>query len=352
MMRRVPTTTLGAVIAIAMLASLPASFVAAQNRTILPLPEPKFEGVVGNTYKESKAAWPKLPTPPAGAPNVVVILLDDVGFGQVSTFGGPVPTPRLDKLAAEGLRYTRFHTTAICGPSRAALITGRNHHNAGSGFLAEWATGFPSYNNMIPKSTATVAAILKGNGYATSWFGKNHNTPDWESSVAGPFDRWPTGMGFEYFYGFIGGETHQYYPVIFENTKPVEPKTSPEQGYHFMADMTDKAIEYMRYSKSVAPQKPLFLYFAPGAHMRRTMRPRNGARSSRVSSMPVGKRCARPPTPGSWSWASSRRAPSSPRARNGWRRGIRSRTIKRSSICASLRIMQATSLTPITKSAA
>ena len=169
------------------------------DRTVIPLAEPKFEGTIGETYKDSTAAWPKLPAPPAGAPNVVVIMLDDVGFGQTSTFGGPIPTPELDKLAMQGLRYTRFHTTAICGPSRAALITGRNHHNAGSGFLAEWATGFPSYNNMIPKTTASVAATLKGNGYATSWFGKNHNTPDWESSVAGPFDRWPTGMtAFQY----------------------------------------------------------------------------------------------------------------------------------------------------------
>ena len=235
------------------------------DRTIIPLPEPEFGGIIGKTYKESESEWPELPAPPAGAPNVVVILLDDVGFGQTSTFGGPVPTPVLDQLASQGLRYTRFHTTAICGPSRAALITGRNHHNAGSGFLAEWATGFPSYNNMIPKSTATIGATLKGNGYATSWFGKNHNTPDWESSVAGPFDRWPTGMGFEYFYGFIGGETNQYYPVIFENTKAVEPDKSPEEGYHFMADMTDKAINYMQYSKAVAPDKPLFMYFAPGA---------------------------------------------------------------------------------------
>lgn len=237
----------------------------AQDRTVIPLPEPPFEGKIGETYQDSEGAWPKLPAPPTGAPNVVVILLDDVGFGQTGTFGGPIPTPALDKLAAKGLRYTRFHTTAICGPSRAALITGRNHHNAGSGFLAEWATGFPSYNNMIPKSTASVAATLKGNGYATSWFGKNHKTPDWESSVAGPFDRWPTGMGFEYFYGFIGGETHQYYPVLFENTRAVEPKTSPEEGYHLMADMTDRAINYIKYSKSVAPQKPFFMYFAPGA---------------------------------------------------------------------------------------
>jgi len=171
----------------------------APDRSRLPLPESKFAGVIEKTYLTSKADWPKVPTPPDGAPNVVVILLDDVGFGQTSTFGGPVQTAGLDKLAARGLRYNRFHTTAICGPSRAALITGRNHHNCGVGFLAEWATGFPSYNNMIPRSTASIAAVLKGNGYATAWFGKNHNTPDWESSVAGPFDRWPTGMGFDYF---------------------------------------------------------------------------------------------------------------------------------------------------------
>lgn len=235
------------------------------DRSRLPLPEPPFQGVIGKTYLDSKEDWPKVPKPPENAPNVVVILLDDVGFGQVSTFGGPVPTPALDKLAARGLRYNRFHTTAICGPSRAALITGRNHHNCGVGFLSEWATGFPSYNNMIPRSTATIASVLKGNGYATSWFGKNHNTPDWESSVAGPFDRWPTGLGFDYFYGFIGGETHQYYPVLFENTVAVEPHKSPEEGYHFMEDMTDRAINWMRYSKAVAPQKPVFLYFAPGA---------------------------------------------------------------------------------------
>ncbi|WP_313333605.1 arylsulfatase [Sphingobium yanoikuyae] len=235
------------------------------DRSRLPLPEPAFTGKIGKTYKESEGAWPELPSPPKGAPNVLLILLDDVGFGQASTFGGPVPTQALDKLAAEGLRYTRFHTTAICGPSRAALITGRNHHNCGTGFLSEWATGFPSYNNMIPQSTATIGRILKENGYATSWFGKNHNTPDWESSVAGPFDRWPTGMGFDYFYGFISGETHQYYPVLFENTVAVEPDRSPEEGYHFMEDMTDRAINWIRYSKAVAPQKPFLCYFAPGA---------------------------------------------------------------------------------------
>jgi arylsulfatase len=150
----------------------------AWDRSKLPLAEPRFTGKIGTTYQDSTAAWPPVPAPPAGAPNVVIIVLDDVGFGQTSTFGGPVPTPNLDQLASEGLRYIRFHTTAICGPSRAALITGRNHHNVGTGFLSEWATGFPSYDNMITRSTATIGATLKYNGYNTSWIGKNHNTPD------------------------------------------------------------------------------------------------------------------------------------------------------------------------------
>jgi arylsulfatase len=239
----------------------------AQDRTgtVLPIPPAPFKGKIGETYKDSKEDWPQLPTPRKDAPNIVVVLLDDVGFGQSSTFGGLIPTPRLDELADQGIRYNRFHTTAICSPSRAALLTGRNHHDSGYGFLMEWATGYPSYNCMIPPSTATIAEILKQHGYSTSWFGKNHNTPDWETSVAGPFDRWPSGLGFDYFYGFHAGETHQYYPVIFENTTPVEPDKSPEEGYHFMTDMTDKAIKWMRYNKSVAPDKPFFMYFAPGA---------------------------------------------------------------------------------------
>ncbi|WP_407673595.1 arylsulfatase [Paludisphaera rhizosphaerae] len=229
------------------------------------MPLSPFEGKIGKTYKESEAVWQKPPAAPEGAPNVIVILLDDVGFGQISTFGGLVPTPNLDKLAARGLKYNRFHTTAICGPTRAALLTGRNHHECGNGFLMEWATGFPNYSTMIPRSTATIGEILRDNGYATWWFGKNHNTPDWETTVAGPFDRWPSGMGFDYFFGFNAGETHQYYPVLFENTTPVEPNKSPEAGYHFMTDMTDRAIARMKFSKSVAPGKPFFMYFAPGA---------------------------------------------------------------------------------------
>lgn len=258
-----------------LLASLLIGFPAAQasaqekqarpDRTHLPLQLSPFKGKIGKTYKESEADWQSPVAAPEGAPNIIVILLDDVGFGQTSTFGGLIPTPNLDKLASEGLKFNRFHTTAICGPTRAALLTGRNHHECGSGFLMEWATGFPSYSTMIPKNTATVGEILKDNGYATWWFGKNHNTPDWESTIAGPFDRWPTGMGFEYFYGFIAGETHQYYPIVFENTSPVEPDKTPDEGYHFMTDMTDRAIERLKFSKSVAPDKPYFMYFAPGA---------------------------------------------------------------------------------------
>ena len=231
----------------------------------LPYPDPAFTGKIGKTYQDSQAAWPKNPAPSKDAPNVILILLDDVGFGMTGTFGGSIPTPNLDKLAANGLRYNRFHTTAICGPSRAALLTGRNHHRSGNGFLSEWATGFPSYNTMIKKSTGTIAQVMKYNGINTSWFGKNHNTPDWETSPVGPFDRWPTSMGFDYFYGFNTGETHQYYPVIFENTVPVEPDKTPEQGYHFMTDMTDRAINWIQLQKTLQPEKPVFMYFAPGA---------------------------------------------------------------------------------------
>jgi len=235
------------------------------DRNKLPIPLSPFEGEIGRTYKESESDWQHPPAAPEDAPNVIVILLDDVGFGQTSTFGGLIPTPNFDELAAEGLKYNRFHTTAICGPTRAALLTGRNHHECGNGFLMEWATGFPNYSTMIPRETATVGRVLQDNGYATWWFGKNHNTPDWETTVAGPFDRWPTGLGFDYFYGFNAGETHQYYPVIFENTVAVEPDKTPDEGYHFMADMTDRAIAHMKFSKSVAPNKPFFMYFAPGA---------------------------------------------------------------------------------------
>ncbi|SNT03652.1 sulfatase-like hydrolase/transferase [Pseudomonas segetis] len=256
--------------AVAILLAAPVLSMAAEvaewpDRSVLPISLSPFKGKIGKDYTQTKDDWQQVPTAPEGAPNVLVVLLDDVGFGQTSTFGGLIPTPNLDKLASEGLKFNRFHTTAICGPSRAALLTGRNHHDTGNGFLMEWATGLPNYNTMIQRDTATIGEILKDNGYSTSWLGKNHNTPDWESSVAGPFDRWPTGLGFEYFFGFNAGETNQYYPTIFENTKAVNPDKSPEEGYHFMTDITDRAIARVRYSKSVAPNKPFFMYFAPGA---------------------------------------------------------------------------------------
>jgi arylsulfatase len=231
---------------------------------ILPRPEPKINARVGRTYRDSKQG--KIPGPPrapAGAPNIVVVLLDDVGFGATGTFGGPVPTPAFDRLAKEGLRYTAFHTTALCSPTRAALLTGRNHHAVGTGVVTEMATGFEGYTSIIPKSAATVAEVLRQNGYNTAAFGKWHNTPVWETSVAGPFDRWPTGQGFEYFYGFQGGETNQYTPALFENTSPVE--ISYPSGRTLNDDLADRAIAWLRSQKSVAPDKPFLVYWAPGA---------------------------------------------------------------------------------------
>jgi arylsulfatase A-like enzyme len=223
-----------------------------------------FKGTIVEDARDSKAAFPVTRSAPEGAPNVVLILLDDVGFGATSTFGGPVPTPALDKLAQSGLRYNQWHTTALCSPTRAALITGRNHHEAGFGVISEIATGFPGYDAIIPDTAATIGTILKENGYNTSWFGKNHNTPDYETSQAGPFVQWPTGMGFEYFYGFNGGDTNQWAPALIENTRPVEPPADVV-NYHFMTDMTDRSISWIRNQKSIAPKKPFFVYFAPGA---------------------------------------------------------------------------------------
>jgi arylsulfatase len=226
-------------------------------------PQEEFKGVVGRTYKDSKPYYPPPVKPPAGAPNVLLILLDDVGFGQASTFGGPIETPNLDKLAKKGLRYNQFHTCALCSPTRAALLTGRNHHSVGTGVIVEFATGFDGYNSVMPKSAATVAEILKQNGYNTSAYGKWHNTPEHETSVAGPFDRWPTSMGFEYFYGFFGGDTNQWEPALVENTRPIA-KPHGKKNYHFTSDIADQAIGWIRNQQSVAG-KPFFVYFAPGA---------------------------------------------------------------------------------------
>ncbi len=230
----------------------------------LPRPDFHFPGKVGRTYEQSDPpSFPKIVRPPKGAPNVVLILLDDAGFGQFSTFGGGVPSPNIDKLASEGLRYTRFHTTALCSPTRAALLTGRDHHVAGTGVITELATGYDGYTGIIPKSAGTVAEILRQNGYATAWLGKNHNTPAWETSEVGPFDRWANGLGFDYFYGFNGGDTSQFEPVLYENHNRVPRSTDP--NYHLTNDLADHAIAWMQREQAIDPARPFFLYLAPGA---------------------------------------------------------------------------------------
>ena len=230
---------------------------------VLPRPEEPFHGYIGRTAKDSTKDFPQEVKAPKGAPNILLILTDDVGFGASNTFGGPIPTPTMDRLAKEGLRYTQFHTTALCSPTRAALLTGRNHHSASTGVIMEAGTGFPGYNTLMPKSTGTFAEVLKQNGYNTAWYGKNHNVPDWHSSQAGPFDLWPTGLGFEYFYGFIGGDTSQWNPAIYENIKPIEPPHDAKD-YNFDRDMADHTIARLQMLHAVAPDKPWLAYYAPG----------------------------------------------------------------------------------------
>ncbi|HEY3405614.1 MAG TPA: arylsulfatase [Ohtaekwangia sp.] len=231
---------------------------------VLPRPDFHFQGNVGRTYQDSDPAqFPKPVEAPKGAPNVVMILLDDAGFGQFSTFGGGIPSPTMDKLAAEGLRYNRFHTTALCSPTRAALITGRNHHSTSFAGITEAATGYDGYTCVLPKNCGTVAEVLRQNGYMTAWIGKNHNTPTWELSQAGPFDRWANGLGFDYFYGFNAGDMNHWNPVLYENHNLVPASTNP--NYHLTTDISDHAIAWVRQVKSIAPDKPYFLYVAPGA---------------------------------------------------------------------------------------
>jgi len=235
----------------------------ASAQEVLPRPEAPFKGKIGRTTKEATPDFPKEVQAPKGAPNILLVLTDDVGFGATSPFGGPIPTPTFERLAKEGLRYTQFHTTALCSPTRAALLSGRNHHSAATGVIMELGTGFPGYNSLMPKSAGTFAEILKQNGYSTSWYGKNHNVPDWQTSQAGPFDLWPTGLGFEYFYGFIGGDTSQWNPALFENTKPIEPPHDVKD-YFFDTDMADHTIAWIRMQHAVAPGKPFLAYYAPG----------------------------------------------------------------------------------------
>ncbi|MEJ2240139.1 MAG: arylsulfatase [Gemmatimonadales bacterium] len=234
------------------------------DRRHLPIEPYQEVGEIAPSVGESDPIdWPEEVTAPEGAPNVLLVMMDDVGFGASSAFGGPIPTPTLDRIASEGLRYNSFHTTAVCSPTRASLITGRNHHVASTGIIMEFSTPYPGYHSLVSRSVGTIGEILTANGYGTSWFGKNHNVPDWQTSPAGPFNLWPTGLGFEYFYGFLGGDAHQYRPPIYENTVPVEPYLG-EENYHLDKDMADHAIKWIRTQKAVWPDKPFFVYYTPG----------------------------------------------------------------------------------------
>jgi arylsulfatase A-like enzyme len=232
--------------------------------SVLPVPPAPFQGTINLRAKDSKSDFPQPIKAPQGAPNILLVLLDDVGFGATSTFGGACSTPTFDKLAANGLKYNHFHTTALCSPTRAALITGRNHHSVHTACIMELGTGFPGYDTVMKKDTATVAEVLKQAGYGTAWFGKNHNVPDWQTSQAGPFDLWPTGLGFDHFYGFVGGDTHQWRPAVVEGTKPIDPYIG-KPDYNFDYDMADQATKWIKMQKAVAPDQPFFCYYAPGA---------------------------------------------------------------------------------------
>ena len=233
--------------------------------TVLPRPVPPYQGTLGPTPAESsRPKYAPAVGAPKGAPNVLLIMTDDVGFGTYSAFGGPVPTPTFDDLAAHGLRYNEFHTTALCSPTRAALLTGRNHHSVGTGVIEELADGYPGYTSVIPKSAATIAEVLKQNGYNTAQIGKNHNVPDWQNTPVGPFDNWPNGLGFEYFYGFNSGETNQWAPALTENRDPVEPPAN-DPTYLLDRDLADHAVAWLRMQATQAPDKPFFLYYAPSS---------------------------------------------------------------------------------------
>ena len=231
---------------------------------VLPRPDFHFPGEIGRTYLDSDPArFPQPVKAPRGAPNILLILIDDAGFGQFSTFGGGIPSPTMDRLAAEGLRYNHFHTTALCSPTRAALITGRNHHSAAFAGITEIATGYDGYTCILPRSCGTVGEVLRQNGYMTAWIGKNHNTPPWETSAAGPFDRWANGLGFDYFYGFNAGDMNHWNPILYQNRDLVPASSDP--NYYLTTDLAEKAIAWVRQAKSIAPDKPYFLYVATGA---------------------------------------------------------------------------------------
>jgi arylsulfatase len=240
----------------------PSATVSIEGRYLPPTP-PAFGGKINLAAPDSTPWWPPKIVPPEGAPNVLLIMTDDAGYGVASTFGGVIPTPALDRIANAGLRYTQFHSTDLCSPTRAALITGRNHHSVGFGVITEQSTGYPGYDSVIGPENTTIGRVLREHGYATSWFGKEHNTPSFQYTLAGPFDQWPVGMGFEYFYGFMGGETDQWTPYLFRNTTQIFPWRD-KPGYNLTTDLADEAIKYLRELNGAAPEKPFFLYYVPG----------------------------------------------------------------------------------------
>lgn len=240
----------------------PSGTITIDGKELPPTPQ-KFEGKIERSAADSKPYWPARVVPPKGAPNVLLIMTDDSGFGVPSTFGGVIPTPALDRIANNGLRYTNFNSTALSSPTRAALITGRNHHSVGFGVISEQSTGYPGYNSIISKDKATIGRILRDHGYSTSWFGKNHNTPAFQASQVGPFDQWPCGMGFEYFYGFVGGDANQWEPNLFRNTTQIYPFVG-KKGWNLTTAMADDAIDYMNRMDALSPDQPFFVYYVPG----------------------------------------------------------------------------------------
>src|SRR5690349_19528160 len=236
-----------------------------KHRSHLPIPTPERTGLITYDARDPDTKFPAIEQlrPPKRAPNVLIILIDDAGFGSASAFGGPCQTPNAEKLAAVGLKYNRFHTTALCSPTRAALLTGRNHHSCGMGGITEIATGAPGYSSVLPNTISPLARTLKLNGYSTAHFGKCHEIPVWETSPVGPFDRWPTYMGFDKFYGFVGGETNQYAPTLYDGTEYIPLPENPT--YHLTTDLADQAIKWVETVASLTPDKPFFMYFAPGA---------------------------------------------------------------------------------------
>ena len=312
----------------------------------------EFGGVIGPSWRESTPWWPPDPQAPEGAPNVVLVVLDDVGYAQLGCYGSDIATPNIDRLAAGGVRFANFHTTALCSPTRSCLLTGRNHHSNGMARVADLAVGFPGYWGRIPRHNGFLSEILAANGYAPVAVGKWHLTPEDETHMAAPRDSWPVGRGFQRWYGFHGGETHQFVPNLFQDNHAVAPPRTPEQGYHLSEDLAERAIQYLGEIRSVEPDQPFFLYFATGACHSPHHAPPSGSSATAASSTPAGTRGARRRSRASRRWDCCPRAPSSrPARRPGCRRGTTSSPTTRPSPRGSWSASPGSSRTPTRRSA-